>query len=680
MSFLSGLWNSIDEFTFRRLIQPSFDLALSIDADKLPTLIIQAITALVGLLGIFSGQNSVEFFRPRVPLTAPSELFPSYDFIVVGGGISGCLVAKRLSEAGHTTLLIHGPGTLPNTLSRVPLLNYGYLGHPDHDHSYKGPKLNSRWGNQTLLYNSGKDLGGSQLLSAQMWSYGKTGDFSCWRKKFGISEKFSQESIRAAGELHESAAKEVKGSRHPYGISGEIKLSLAPSWAPFESKFEKAFLRTAANVTGTRVNKDQNSDNLGFGKIVHAVEADTGYISSPVTAFFESTGVPDTLHIVTRHMVRKILFDTTASIPRATGVEFVHAEDKSGRRVYVKKASKRVILTAGAVRTPQLLTVSGVGSKSDLKRWKIKPVVTRNGVGQNLHDHYDIGNAAVCFPRGTKGYEDFGPQRMLGFSFFRRGQLRAPLGTQSYGFFNSKQKNLTTCPDPRDIENCRPDFELVFQHFGQNTQATVKPYLGLGVSEKHLQEDFYLQGRDKSKARDYLDIHFHQKDCIMMTPTMLHPEYRGQITLTSNNALDAPIVDLKTISNSRDMILIGELWQVIKKISNEAFGPIGGKFEDTPFSECKGIQDRDSFEFGRCQVERYLKSAWHLAGTCRIGRRDDPMAVVDESFHVIGVRNLVVADASLIPCPTSGHMLPTIASLAEMAAQELIAKFRISNA
>ncbi|XP_003743918.1 glucose dehydrogenase [FAD, quinone]-like [Galendromus occidentalis] len=553
---------------------------------------LQEISTLVSLTTAEVGYTTV--------FPSPADLKSAYDFIIVGGVITGCLIAKRLSDAGHSTLLIHGPGSLPNELTRVPLLNLGLHGNPDHDHLYKSPRLNSRWLNQTLTYNSGKDLGGSQVLSAQMWSYGKSGDFTCWKEEFGISEKFSNENIRAAGKIHEKASAGVEGVDSPYGESGEIDLSLSPTWAPYQQTFADRFEAAAASLTQTRVNKDQNSDALGFGRIIHAVEADTGYISTPVRAFFENRPLSDNLHIVTRHMVRKILFDMSTSPPRATGVEFVQAEDREGSVVFFKKATKRIILTAGAIRTPQLLALSGVGSESDLKQWNIEPVVTRNGVGQNLHDHYDIGNAGVCFPKGTKKYVDFGLTQYFNFGLHRRGQLRAPLGTQSYGFFKSDQSNLTTS----------------------------KHYFSIGISKNNLYQDFYLQGKS-SEGDNFFGTLFKQRECLLFTPTLLHPEYRGQITLTSGDPLDDPIVDLKTTSNARDMKLIGELWQKVKRIAEESFGDIGGEFDGTPFPAC--------------------------------------------------VQDLMIADASILPCPTSGHMLPTISAMAEMAAREVIRDFEVQR-
>lgn len=143
---LSGPVKSLfDDIVFSGIIKPIFSIALLVDKERLPTLVLQAVAALIGLSGLLAGKSPGEFFAPNVPLTSMSNLRPSYEFIVVGGGITGCLMAKRLSDAGHTTVLIHGPGSIPNELTRVPLFNFGNQGNPDHDFRYRGPPLKSGW-------------------------------------------------------------------------------------------------------------------------------------------------------------------------------------------------------------------------------------------------------------------------------------------------------------------------------------------------------------------------------------------------------------------------------------------------------------------------------------------------------------------------------------------------------
>ncbi|XP_003745327.1 uncharacterized protein LOC100904426 [Galendromus occidentalis] len=669
-----SLFDHLDFAAFQLLVQPYFTTLVKLSASFLPTYGGQLLNVVVAFLSTLNGRTP-DFYNQDIPLVSPSMLLESYDYIVIGGGIAGCLMSKRLAAANYTTLLIHGPGSLPNALPRVPLFNALLHGNPEHDFSYDGPYIpQTHWRNHTPRYSSGTDLGGSAVLSAQMWSYGKKGDYRSWKDLYNLSPDFDYANLRKFGEKHEDAATEINGTDFAYGREGEIQVRFSPTWSPF-ARLQNLFEETAARVTQTAIVEDHNSNALGFGKIITAVEhrRNTSYISTPTRAFFEGD-VPEKLHILTEHMVQKILFDTSVQPPKANGVQFISVAHSFFEPKQLSAfANKAVILSAGAVRSPQLLILSGVGPKPVLEKLKVEPVVIREGVGQNLHDHYDIGKATVCFSEPTKGYEDLSLQRVFQFIQDGSGPLGTSFGVESVGFFRSRMENLTTCPDPNDAETCQPDFELILQFIGQNTPLTANHYYADGITQEGL-EMFYQAGRPERKDRSKINIYNKQTECLLLTPTLLHPEYRGQITLTSASPLDKPIIDLDPTKNERDMKLFGELWQMVKNITNEAFGGLSGKFVDETFPECENIRDRDSIEYGTCQAVPYIRTAWHMAGTCRLGKADDPLAVVDENFNVIGAQNLMVADGSVVPYPTSGHMLAMISALAEKAVDRLIAK------
>lgn len=177
---------------------------------------------------------------------------------------------------------------------------------------------------------------------------------------------------------------------------------------------------------------------------------------------------------------------------------------------------------------------------------------------------------------------------------------------------------------------------------------------------------------NKESAKNNRDALYHQKECLMFLPTLLHPEGRGTITLTSDDIMDNPIINIDPTASKRDMLLMGELYQIVKRIGNEGFAVKGGVFNKIEFSNCEHIKDKDLIEYGACQMKPYLVTQSHISGTCRLGHRSDPLAVVDGDFHVIGVEDLMIVDASLLPSPVSGYALATVSAMAEMAAQQLI--------
>lgn len=577
------------------------------------------------------------------------HLRPSYDYIIVGGGISGCLAANRLSRH-HTVLLVHGPGAVPNIVTRVPLLNSLNQGEESHDFEYKAEpsSIPLQWQTGGITYNSGKTLGGASILGALIYSLARKADLDRWAIDFGI-QGFDHDTLTHYVKMHTRAQGDVRGLPM-YGTKGDFFVDYSET-PKYYQKYKDAFLKAATYVTGTSFVRDHNEQWLGFGSALQLVEKHTGFLSSPVRALIENIAKDQErrgrLHIILESMVERIGIVKKFGgglIARGVIVKMSNAE----RKYFF--ARKKVILAAGAVRTPQILMLSGVGPMDELTKWQIPVLLNREGVGRNLHDHYDIGTSSTLFPRG-KGYADVAPSELLEFFLTSKGAIRNSYGVNSLGFFKSRNISYTRC---HTQATCQPDFEIFLHTVSVNHPIGGSTLRAAGIGTPDLEKYYYRVNGGNTLI---------QKDGILMTPTLLHPVTRGRIKLRDLMIESNPRIYLNVLDNERDVQMAAELYLTARKIGITAFGPFGGEWMDVRQEGCTGPDD--SFEYARCAVKRFLKTAWHLAGTARLGHPHDPFAVVDSNFNVIGVENLAIIDASIMPAPVSGHMLATIAAYVE---------------
>ncbi|XP_022650515.1 glucose dehydrogenase [FAD, quinone]-like [Varroa destructor] len=611
----------------------------------------------MAFLSVFVTRPEIrDYNTKRIPIETNHKLLrASYDFIIVGGGMAGCLAANRLSRH-YTVLLIHGPGALPNILTRVPLLNALNQAEPSHDFRYvaEPSDINLQWKTHAITYNSGKTLGGSAILSAHVYSMGRKADFDEWIQVYGATG-FDYDTLGKYAKRHTKAQGTVTGLPL-YGTSGELHVDHADT-PNYYMKYKQSFLKAAAYVTGTQIVRDHNEELLGFGSATHAVEKHTGFISTPVRAFLEPIAYDEDrrnrLHIILESMVERVGIIKRHDGKLAARGVIVKMKNRARRYFF---AHKKVILAAGAVRTPQILMLSGIGPLDELTKWNLPLLLHREGVGRNLHDHYDLGTALVVFPKG-KGFVDVAFSDLVQFFLTGTGAIKNPYAVNALGFFRSKNTSYSTCITQ---ETCQPDFEILVHTCAPNHPAGGSTLRAAYITTSDLNKYFINQNGGSLLT---------PKEAILFTPTILHPVTRGRIKLRDFDIDSNPRIFLNVLSNERDLQMAAELYLTARKIGILAYAKLGGKWMDVRQEGCHGPED--SFRYARCAVQHFLKTAWHLGGTARIGQPHDPFAVVDTHLNVIGVDNLAVIDASVIPAPVSGHMLATIASIAEKFCDEV---------
>jgi choline dehydrogenase len=504
------------------------------------------------------------------------------DYIVVGTGSAGSVVANRLSadpssqvvvlEAGprDKDKFIHIPATWAVKLLRSAV-DWDYLTEPQKE-------LNGR----QIYWPRGKMLGGSSSINAQMWVRGFAADYDEWGKLASADWDFAH--VAEYFRRIESGPLVISHQRSPRSSTA-------------------AWLK-AAEQCGHRIEKPNSDAPEGFCETF--VTQRRGARWSCADAYLKPVLRRRNLTLLTEAMATRIVFDGA----RAVGVEFEHG----GQRQMVR-ARREVVLCGGAVNSPQLLMLSGIGDREQLAAHGIDVVRHVPQVGENLADH-------LLATLGFEAKDDtlFGaekPLQLVNYLIRRRGMLTSS-GAEAYGFARSR-------PD-LDL----PDLELMF---------VPAPFFDEGIGDPY------------------------GGHAVLMWSILLKPHSRGSITLRSADPKDKPIIDPKYLTDDAgaDRATLMEGLRMCAQIAQspalrDAIGPIArpigaDKLDDTTFEEA---------------INSCSHTLYHPVGTCRMG--SDDASVVDPQLRVRGVDGLRVADASVMPSIIRGHTHAPSVMIGEKAA------------
>lgn len=521
------------------------------------------------------------------------------DYLVVGTGSAGAVVASRLSGDPATAVVALEAGPVDkNRFIAIPAA-YSKLFRSEIDWDYLTEPQQELDGRE-IYWPRGKVLGGSSSMNAMMWVRGFAADYDEWAVRAGPRWSFSNvltyfrriENVTAArGFVNEDDS----------GVSGPLRISRQRSPRPATA----AWLR-ATRECGFPAALPNSPWPEGFCETV--VTQRRGRRFSAADAYLKPAMRRKNLTVLTGATVTRVVFDGT----RAVGVEF----QRDGRRC-VAHARREVVLCGGAINSPQLLMLSGIGDRDHIADFGIRPVYHSPEVGRNLIDHMLSG--LIFEVEGDSLATAEKPVQLVNYLLRRRGMLTS-CACEAYGFVRS-----------------RPELDL----------PDLEPFF--------VSAPFYEQGLVKPPGHG-----------VVLGVILVAPESRGQITLRSANPRDKPIIDPRYLSDpgGADRAAMMEGLRICARIATApALKGLLGRI--TRPRGCTEL-DETTFELALNTVSHTI---YHPLGTCRMGR--DESSVVDPQLRVRGVDGLRVADASVMPSTVRGHTHAPSVLIGEMAADLL---------
>jgi choline dehydrogenase len=509
----------------------------------------------------------------------------TFDYIVVGSGSAGSVVTYRLTQAGHSVLLLEYGGTdrgpliqMPSALS-IPMnmnqYNWGFETEPE-------PHLNGR----KLATPRGKVIGGSSSINGMVYVRGHARDFDTWEAMGAKGWGFRH--VLPYFKRMESSHGGEDGWR---GTDGPMHVKRGKRLNPLYQAFIEA-----GRQAGYPVTEDYNGrQQEGFGAMEMTVHR--GFRWSAANAYLRPARKTGRVKLVTRAMARRVIFEGK----RAVGVEY-----SRGKTVHKAFAAREVIIAASSINSPKILQLSGVGPAPLLQEHGIPVVHDLLGVGENLHDHLEVYFQVKCKqPITLNGKLNVLSKGMIGAEWvmFQSG-LGATNHFESCGFIRSRA----------GIEY--PDIQY---HF---LPAAVR-YDGKVAFPGHGFQVHVGPMRTKS---------------------------RGFVRIRSNDPVDVPKILFNYMSHPDDWTEFRACVRLTREIMHQtALEPFAAE-EIQPGNAVQSEAEIDAF------IREHCESAYHPCGTCKMGSRDDSMAVVDHECCVIGVENLRVVDSSIMPQVTNGNL------------------------
>ncbi|KAH9631955.1 hypothetical protein HF086_000292 [Spodoptera exigua] len=587
--------------------------------------------------------SAIQFFAaaqclmPEDPVPNPD--IPNYEkfhFIIVGAGTAGSVLANRLSAIPEWNVLLIEAGDDAPVEGAIPGLDKGMF-QTKYDWSYKtnnNGRTNGANINGSIFWPRGKMIGGSSNLNAMIYVQGNDQDYQNW-VDLGNAEWSVEEvrrCFRKAESFQDLKLLENQEINEHYGHDGYLVINT------FNTTYGTVTQRilSAWDENGFKNVPDLNvAQSLGSG--VTRATAASGKRQSHSRAYLDSILDRKNLKVIKNSFVTKILIKR--SNKTAYGVEVERNSKK-----YTFLASKEVILSAGAVNSPQILMLSGVGPKSHLISKNIPVLVDSPMVGQNLQDH--------CIIPVTIFGDQPGPQNIADQQF---GVIQYLYNRTGYLAQNSIADILAFYSD--DINATYPKFQSHVSLMWKNSS--------------NIQQALTKRFRFKDQVAQPLIETNKNHTLYLFLFNLLHPYSRGNISLCTNNPHDYPIINPNYFIDPRDLesAAIG-LKMLTKMLNTTAFREINTFLGRMEWAPCD-IYELDSIDYWKCVCVEIVLTVYHPVGTCQMGR-DLTTSVVDSRLRVHGARNLRVIDASVMPTLTSGNTNAPTGMIGERGAELIL--------
>uniref|UniRef100_U5EVL2 Putative glucose dehydrogenase n=1 Tax=Corethrella appendiculata TaxID=1370023 RepID=U5EVL2_9DIPT len=567
------------------------------------------------LLAAQCGISSPDYWPKDYGPTALEKGLEEYDFIVVGAGSAGSVVANRLSENPNWKVLLLEAGGDPPIESEVPLLYMNTI-RTTYDWNYTIERQDGL--HKNLFWPRGKMLGGSSSMNGLLYFRGNSRDYDQW-------EEMGNPTWGWNDVLH--YFKKSENNQEEYVVENYSNYHAAGGLLNLSNFHSTGYIKDVLSVAAEELQQlehDQCTGDHYVGYCNALGIVSQGKRQSTAKAFLVSAKDRPNLHIIKNALVTKIDINKKGV---TQGIQF----DIGTKKGLKAKTKREVIVSAGAVNTPQLLMLSGIGPKIELEKFNI-PVISDLPVGENLQDHM-IAPVFIGLHKSRPSEFDVTETMDHLFSYLKYGLGKFSTAGQLefIGFINTE-----------DPKSKYPDIQFHHVHFQKN--------------HPDFKQLLFATQYTEEAAKQLVELN-KKMELLLVLVTLLNPKSVGSIKLKSSNPHEHPKIftnyftdkdnyDIRTLTNGIKF--------VEKMAQTKAFKDHEGEFIRLNIADCKQFKF-DSNEYWNCYIRHTFKTCYHPAGTAKMGPSNDKTSVVDSGLKVRGVKGLRVADTSIMPNVISGN-------------------------